>query len=187
MRDCRRGLDWLLDLLNSYSSQLLVTVRARASTQSTVHCSTHSIFQSAVSSQFLWPRISTADVPFSLGSRTFPTPQPQQISTNPHTTIISSRRRTLDCISLRHWGRLFITGLRSEVMLWTTVSRSLCLGVRHRSGVHDQIIIAVRQFRFVHVGHPLWREDGSHITAAAGCHQSIHSRVPVSQDLLPHS
>jgi hypothetical protein len=51
-----------------------------------------------------------------------------------------------------------------------SVSRPVCLGVRHPSGTRDQLISFLRSLldscRFVCVGRPLWRKDGSVICSA---------------------
>jgi hypothetical protein len=53
------------------------------------------------------------DVLLYLGTRTIPMPRPQQILGNSLTTTTSSRRLTLDWISLRHSRRLSLHKLNS--------------------------------------------------------------------------
>jgi hypothetical protein len=68
------------------------------------------------------------------------------------------------------------------VLLWPTVSRPVCLGIKHPCRAYDQIviIITVRQLRVYWCGAlSLQREEGSIVYKAAGSRQSSHSRVRV--------
>jgi hypothetical protein len=55
--------------------------------------------------------------------------------------------------------------VRVRVTLQLTVSRSVCLGVGHSFGAHDQIslfpLFCLKIDLIFVLGHPLWREDGS--------------------------
>jgi hypothetical protein len=65
------------------------------------------------------------------------------------------------------WGTSRLTGkkVKVKVILRPTVSRPVCLGVRHPSGTRDQFFpFSLELFLggsgFVYVGRPLWREVG---------------------------
>jgi hypothetical protein len=57
--------------------------------------------------------------------------------------------------------RFAAVDMSPSLILRPTVSRPVCLGIKHPSGAYDQIMITVRHLRFVDVGRSLWREDGS--------------------------
>jgi hypothetical protein len=63
-------------------------------------------------------------------------------------------------------------------MLWLTVGRPVCLGVRYRSGTHAQILSLSDSCRFVGVGHPLQREVGSVVYCWASLVQSFSGLSP---------
>jgi hypothetical protein len=66
--------------------------------------------------------------------------------------------RTENHSSLHHWNPL----LSLSLMLRPTVSRPVCLGIKHPSGAYDQIFVTARQLRVCWYGAlSLWREDGS--------------------------
>jgi hypothetical protein len=66
--------------------------------------------------------------------------------------------------------------LNVSLMLGLTASWPVCLGVKHPSGAQDQISIPAWHLCVSDMRCPLWRNDGSFMTAARLCHQS---------DLLP--
>jgi hypothetical protein len=55
----------------------------------------------------------------------------------------------------------YIMCLSLSLTLRLTVSRSVCLGIKHPSWAYNQIFITVRQLRVCDVGRSLWWEDGS--------------------------
>jgi hypothetical protein len=58
-------------------------------------------------------------------------------------------------------SRYHSLAIKVRVVLRPTVNRPFCLGVTPPSGVQDQIFVTVRQLRYLNVGYPVWREDGS--------------------------
>jgi hypothetical protein len=55
-----------------------------------------------------------------------------------------------------------ITSLRLSLMLRPTVSRPVCLGIKHQSEAYDQTFITVGQLRVCWCGAlSLWRDNGS--------------------------
>jgi hypothetical protein len=71
-------------------------------------------------------------------------------------------------------------------MLEPTVSRPVCLGVKHPSEAKIIFLLLSYSFGFFDVGRPLWREDRSVFSIAAGHHQRSHSQDRVPRDLWPY-
>jgi hypothetical protein len=86
----------------------------------------------------------------------------------------------------------YTSNVEVEVKLRPTVSRPVCLGMKHPSATRDQFIfpleISLDSCAFVILWRPLWREDGFVINCktVSGPYQSSHSWVEVSQNLWPY-
>jgi hypothetical protein len=57
--------------------------------------------------------------------------------------------------------KILLTQVKIKVILWPTISRPVCLGVKHPSRPYDQIFITVRQCGFDDVRRSLSRENRS--------------------------
>jgi hypothetical protein len=71
-------------------------------------------------------------------------------------------------------------------VLWPTVSRSVCLGIKYPSGAYDQIFITVRQLRFCWCGALSDDRTGLSFIISAGLRQRSHSWVRVPWDSRPY-
>jgi hypothetical protein len=73
-----------------------------------------------------------------------------------------------------------------SLMLRPTVSRPICLGVKHPSGAYDQIFITFRRLRVCWRGALSDKRTGLSFTIAVGPRQRSYSRVRFSWDSRPY-
>jgi hypothetical protein len=73
-----------------------------------------------------------------------------------------------------------------KVTLRLTVSQSVSLDIEPHLGPMTRYLFLSDSYVLVSVGHPLWREDGSVFSCAAGSCQRSLSRVLVPWDLRPY-
>jgi hypothetical protein len=66
---------------------------------------------------------------------------------------------------------------KSSLMLWLTVSRPVCLGIKHLSGAYDQIFITVRQLRACWCG-------AYSLTRGRVCHLQLQLVLASTVDLV---
>jgi hypothetical protein len=67
-------------------------------------------------------------------------------------------------------------------MLRPTAIPLLCFAVEHHLRLKARFLLLPNTYGFIDVGLPLWREDGSVVTTAAGPRQRNHSRVRVARN-----
>jgi hypothetical protein len=96
-------------------------------------------------------------------------------------TILSFIRLYLDCVVAKAWQSenflWFYHQVKVKVLLRPVLS--VCLGVRHPSGAHDQLFIIIRQLLVSWCGIPSEMRVGLWFTIATGHHQCSHSQVQV--------
>jgi hypothetical protein len=87
-------------------------------------------------------------------------------------------------------GEYFVLALSLTLMLRPTVSRPVCLGIKHPSGAYDQIFFFVRNTPDSHVldsvGRPLWQEGGSVFCMCRWPLPAQSFSVLIPWDLRPH-
>jgi hypothetical protein len=71
-------------------------------------------------------------------------------------------------------------------MLRPTVSRSVCFGVKHPSGVSTRLLLLSESCDFVDVGRSLWWENGSVVYNCCLSLQRCHSWVRVLRESWPY-
>jgi hypothetical protein len=76
--------------------------------------------------------------------------------------------------------------LSLSLILRPTVSRPVCLGIKHPSGAYDQIFITLRQLRVCWYGTLSDERTGLPFKIAAGPRQRSHFRVLVPRDSWPY-
>jgi hypothetical protein len=76
--------------------------------------------------------------------------------------------------------------VESSLMLRPTVSRPVCLGIKHPSGAYDQIFITDRVVCLLMRGALSDERTRLSFTIAVGPRQDSHSRVPVLWDSRPY-
>jgi hypothetical protein len=93
------------------------------------------------------------------------------------------RMMNVEWLLTYEWIRLSLS-----LMLLPTVSRPVCLRIKHPSGAYDQIFITVRQLRVCWYGALSLSDErtGLSFTIAAGPSQRSHSRVRAPWDSQPY-